>query len=165
MNKPVFHSRFLESDFEAYLKLLDELDKLVAGKLDGLTPAQRRQYGKVGNSVLEWDSRVHGFMVQRPEFTPLFLDKDEFTAKLELHIKVRPIINRLKAILETWEDTESLISFDVDNNARCYYQNVKMLAAKNVPNAQPIYKDLLSRYNNGGRKEVASEAAKEATKE
>ncbi len=164
MSKPQFNSRFVDTDFAEYDKLLSQIETLDKGKLDSLTPEQRQLYGKVGNSVLEWDSRVQGYISQKPEFTPIFLDKEVFTAKLELHKKVRPIVNRLKAILENWEDTESLISFDVDNDARSYYQNVKMLAAKNVPSAQTIYEDLSSRFANAGRKE-ANKAAKNENKE
>jgi hypothetical protein len=164
MSKPQFNSRFVDSDFAEYDKLLGQLETLDKGKLDSLTPEQRQLYGKVGNSVLEWDSRVQGYIIQKPEFTPIFLDKEAFSAKLELHKKVRPIVNRLKAILENWEDTETLISFDVDNDARSYYQNVKMLAAKNVPSAQTIYEDLSSRFTNSGRKDTAK-AAKNVSKE
>lgn len=153
MSKPQFISRFVDKDFEDYNKLLTDLETIDKGKLDSLTPSERQQYGKVGNSVLEWDDRVYGHIIQKPEFAPIFLDKAAFAAKLELHKKIRPIVNRLKAILENWEDTESLVSFDLDNEARSYYQNVKMLASKNVPSAKTIYDDLSSRFTNAGRKD------------
>ncbi|WP_320052970.1 hypothetical protein [uncultured Acetobacteroides sp.] len=153
MSKPQFISRFVDKDFEDYNKLLTDLEAIDKGKLDSLTPSERQQYGKVGNSVLEWDDRVYGYINQKPEFAPIFLDKVAFADKLNLHKKIRPIVNRLKAILENWEDTESLVSFDLDTEARSYYQNVKMLASKNVPSAKTIYDDLSSRFNNAGRKD------------
>jgi hypothetical protein len=164
MSKPQFISRFVDKDFEDYNKLLNDLEAVDKGKLDSLTPSERQQYGKVGNSVLEWDDRVNGYINQKPEFSPIFLDKVAFASKLELHKKIRPVVNRLRAILENWEDTESLVSFDVDNEARSYYQNVKMLASKNVPSAKTIYDDLSTRFSGAGRKDNKKDTPKDNKK-
>ncbi|WP_047446258.1 hypothetical protein [Alistipes sp. ZOR0009] len=163
MNKPLFNPRFLDDDFENVLKELTALEALTKGKLDSFTPAERRRYGKTGNSTMEWASRILEYMDQNNDFVPYLLDKEEYRRKIELHKGMRPIINRLRALLENWEDTEMMIKFDIDSSARSYYQNIKMLASKNAPHAQTIFDDLSTRYANLGRKEITEEP-KESTK-
>lgn len=153
MRKPKFDPRFKEDDLNKISNTLGEFEALCEGLLETMTPEERQRYGRVGNSTLEWDTRVKTHMQQRPDFAPSYLNKESFYQKLVLQQQVRPIINRLRAILENWEDTESLINYDVDNDAREYYQNVKTLTAKSIPGAQTIYNDLYSRYANSGRKE------------
>lgn len=164
MNNKKFTAQFAENDFTAIEKGLSDLEALCKDKLDSLTPAQRKSYGKAGNATLEWDERTSSYLKQHPELAPMYFKKDAFEANLALQKKVRPIINRLIVLKEQWEDTETLISFDVDADARSYYQNVKMLAAKNVPTAQTIYEDLSKRFANGGRKDKdKNEKTKEKT--
>lgn len=163
MRKPQFNSRFLDEDFSKINTILTELENATKGKLDSMKPEQRQRFGKVGNAVLEWVMRVFGYMQQRPDFVPMFIDKDAFAERVALQQKVRPIVNRMRAMLDAWEDTEMLINFDLDADARDVYQNIKTLASKNIPSAQTIYDDLASRYASSGRKEVA-EVAKDATK-
>jgi len=145
MRKPKFDPRFKEDDLNKISNALGEFETLCEGLLETMTPEERQRYGRVGNSTLEWDTRVRTHMQQRPDFAPSYLNKESFYQKLGLQQQVRPIINRLRAILENWEDTESLINYDVDNDAREYYQNVKTLTAKSIPGAQTIYNDLYSR--------------------
>lgn len=122
------------------------IEKIIKDKVVNLTPEEKQLYGKIGDNTENWVSKVTGYMEQKPELVPFYLDKEEFKRDQESRKAILPILNRISSIQESLDDTAKLISTDVYNSALAYYRNIKLIAQQNVPGTTGIYQDLANQF-------------------
>lgn len=139
---------------------LSTIENLIKNKVVNLSPEEKQLYGKIGNRTENWITKVSGYMTQKPELIPFYLNKIEFDKDQEARLAILPILNRIASINESLDDTAKLLSTDVYNAALTYYRNIKLIAQQNVPGTTGIYKDLASQFP-GRPSSVAEEPANE----
>ncbi|MDD2965162.1 MAG: hypothetical protein PHQ65_13825 [Bacteroidales bacterium] len=121
---------------------LGEVENKLAPFMIALTPAQRQEYGRLGNHFRPWVDKVAVHMAQRPDLVPNFVSKNEYDADKAAIDVLLPMLARVEALKVALEDTIKLIGSDLYTNSVAYYRNIKLLAAQNVTGAKPIYDDL-----------------------
>lgn len=125
---------------------LSTIEQVISSKAVNLTPEEKQLYGKIGDNTENWISKVNGYMEQKPELIPFYLNKQEFARDQQARKAILPILNRITSIQESLDDTAKLISTDVYNAALAYYRNIKLIAQQNVPGTTGIYQDLASQF-------------------
>lgn len=142
----LIHIEFTPEQVQEMETHLTALENILAGKTIALTPDQRREYGRLGNSNGPWVDRVHGFMLQRPDLVPAFIDMAEFNVDKAAQVVLKPLLARLEAIGVGVDDTLKLLGTDLYTNAVSYYRNIKLLAGQNMPGAKSIYENLKDQF-------------------
>jgi len=132
-----------ESDLD---DALTTIEKVLAPKVINLTPDERQRYARVDNKTENWITKTQGYMEQKPELVPFYVDKAEFDKDLDARKSIKPRLNRVASMLESMEDTNMLISTDVYTAAVAFYRNVKNAASQNVPGITSIYEDLKEQF-------------------
>ncbi len=92
------------------------------GKAVNLTPKQRQQYGRVAYEMEVWIDKVFSYMQQDPASVPAYINMTEHAADMVAHRVLNPRIDRMNTILQGMRDTNLLLGYDIDHNARAYYR-------------------------------------------
>lgn len=135
-----------QQEIEQINEALSTIEQVIKDKVINLTPEERQQYGKLGDNTENWISKVDGYMKQKPELVPFYINKDEFKNDQDARKAILPILNRISSIQESFDDTAKLISSDVYNAALGFYRNIKLISQQNVPGTTSIYQDLASQF-------------------
>lgn len=122
------------------------IERIIGNKAVNLTPDERQEYGKLGDKTENWVEKVQGYMNQKPELVPFYLDKNEFLKDQKSRKIFLSYLNRFKSLMESCDDTAKLLSTDVNNAALAYYRNIKLIAQQNVPGTSVIYEDLSKQF-------------------
>jgi hypothetical protein len=128
---------------------LDTIKGIIINKVINLTPEQRQEFGKVGNERANFIVKSLGYMLQRPDLVPNYIDIAEFQKDVNARQAIIPLLNRVTEIQEMLNDTNLLLGADVFNTAIAFYRNVKIASQQNVPGSTNIYQDL--QYDFPGR--------------
>ena len=128
---------------------LDTIKGIIINKVINLTPEQRQEFGKVGNERANFIVKSLGYMLQRPDLVPNYIDIAEFQKDVNARQAIIPLLNRVTEIQEMFNDTNLLLGADVFNTAIAFYRNVKIASQQNVPGSTNIYQDL--QYDFPGR--------------
>ncbi len=125
---------------------LSTIEQVVKGKVINLSPEEKQLYGKIGDNTENWISKVNGYMQQKPELIPFYLNKEEFEKDQKARKDILPVLNRISSVYESLDDTAKLISTDVYNAALTFYRNIKLISQQNVPGTTGIYQDLAAQF-------------------
>lgn len=125
---------------------LTAIDTVLKGKTVNLTPEDRQIYGRLGNRTENWITKVVGYMDQKPEITPMYINVPELKKDYETRKKLMPILNQFASLKESIDDTTVLLGNDIYNFALAYYRNMKLVSRENVPGTTEIYKDLAAQF-------------------
>ncbi|MCT4638604.1 MAG: hypothetical protein N4A72_12965 [Bacteroidales bacterium] len=147
---------FEQDEIDEIKRSLTSIKDILKSKVINLSPEERKSYGRINTKTENWIDRVFGYMEQRPEITPFYIDKEKFSADIEARKTIMPIINELNSITEGLDDTNKLLSTDVYNTALAYYRNIKLVSKQNVSGTTSIYEDL-SRQFPGRRSSTPEE--------
>ena len=128
---------------------LDSIKGIIMNKVINLTPEQRMEFAKVGNERSNFIVKVQGYMTQRPDLVPNYIDQAEFQKDINARQAILPLLNKVNEIQEMFNDTNLLLGNDVFNTAIAFYRNVKIASQQNVPGSTNIYQDL--QYDFPGR--------------
>lgn len=121
---------------------LQSITTVIQNKVINLTPDQRHEYGKVGNERANFIVKSLGYMDQRPDLVPAYIDLVEFKNDVNARLSILPLLNKVNEIQEMFNDTNLLLGTDVFNTAIAFYRNVKIASQQNVPGSTNIYQDL-----------------------
>ncbi|OED43220.1 hypothetical protein AB832_02670 [Flavobacteriaceae bacterium (ex Bugula neritina AB1)] len=149
---------FTAEEVEAINQALTTIETTIHGKVINLTPEERQLYGKLGNRTENWVKKVTGYMDQKPELVPFYLNKTEFDKDVKVREEILPVLRRITSVVESLEDTSKLLSTDIYNAAIAYYRNIKLISQQNVPGTSNIYKDLADQFP--GRSSTVPEESK-----
>ncbi len=147
---------FTAEELAAMDSTLETLENIMNGKAVNLTPKQRQQYGRVAYEKEIWVEKVFSYMNQYPASVPPYINMAEHTIDMEAHRALNPRIDRLTGILQGMSDTNLLLGYDIDHNARSYHRAQGEAAKENDPGATTRYRDLKQQFP-GGRKGGKSE--------
>ncbi len=128
---------------------LEALENIMKGKAVNLTPKQRQQYGRVAYEKEVWVEKVFSYMKQYPASVPVYINMAEHTTDMEAHRALNPRIDRLNGILQGMSDTNLLLGYDIDHNARSYYRSQGEAAKENDPGATTRYRDMKQQFGGG----------------
>ncbi len=137
---------FTAEEVEAINQALTTIETTIQGKMINLTPEERQIYGKLGNRTENWVKKVTGYMEQKPELVPFYINKAEFDKDVKVREEILPMMRRITSIQESLDDTSKLLSTDIFNAAIAYYRNIKLISQQNVPGTSNIYKDLADQF-------------------
>ncbi|MDP4266385.1 MAG: hypothetical protein Q8880_03000 [Bacteroidota bacterium] len=121
---------------------LQTIKTVIQGKVINLTTEERQEYGKVGNERANFIVKALGYMLQRPDLVPNYINLTEFQNDVAARQSIVPLLNQATEIHEMFSDTNLLLGTDVYNTAIAFYRNVKIAAQQNVPGSTNIYQDL-----------------------
>jgi hypothetical protein len=125
---------------------LDTIKGIIINKVINLTPDERRHYARVSNEMANWIVKVLGYMNQRPDLIPSYIDFVEFQKDVNARQAITPLFNKVTEIHEMFDDTNLLLGTDVYHTAIAFYRNVKIASQQNVPGSTNIYQDMQAQF-------------------
>lgn len=98
-------------------------------------------------------------MNNQPDFTPTFVNAEETQADFDAREALKPLFNQLNSLKNMIDDTILVLGSDLYQANLSYYQNVKLLASRDVNGAKAIYNDLAAQFprNTRGKKAIPQE--------
>ena len=109
--------------------------------LISLSPHDRQSLVKVGNSFKPFVDKISEVLNQNPDIVPGIFDSDEFQKDLTLAVKLTPIHENLKSLMESVEDTLIAVKSDSLQASLDIYASVQAAKDKK-PGMDVIYADL-----------------------
>jgi len=111
-----------------------------------LTPDQRMQLPKMGDSTVPFVSKVMDYATSDPQFTPPYMDVPELKKDFDAVQALLPILRTVDQLEDNINDTTMMAGSEAYIAALSYYNSVKMAAKMNIPGAKAIYDDLKKRF-------------------
>ncbi|MBL7729795.1 MAG: hypothetical protein JNM88_01345 [Chitinophagaceae bacterium] len=127
-------------------ELLGALSAILKPKLIGLSIEERQVLAKMNDKTHPFCLKVERYCELNPEFTPNFMDVNEFVKDLHLVNELKPVFDIVSQMNSDLEDTTMLAGSEAYDAARYYYHSVKYAAKHGNAAAKPIYDDLAKRF-------------------
>jgi hypothetical protein len=122
-----------------------------------LTPQERRTLPKMGEKTVSFVEKAHELATDNPDLCPHFFRLDEFTIDIKDATGLRSVKTGVVQVQEVLDDIELLAGSEAYQAALAFYNYVKMLAARDVPQAKAVYEELKKRFPSVGRKKPVEE--------
>jgi hypothetical protein len=116
-----------------------------------LTPTERRDIPKMGEKTLSFVEKSYEFAEANPSLRPSFLNMTEFQVDMTDAVGLRVVRNITLQLLENIDDTEMIAGSEAYQASLGFYNNVKLLAAQDVPGAKAVYEELKKRFHRTKR--------------
>lgn len=91
---------FSDEELQKIDTSLQEIEKVLQGKMVNLTPEERRQYGSIAEQNKLFVNKSKELMEQYPQWVPSFLDKPEFDKDYKARNQIEGRLQRIKTISE-----------------------------------------------------------------
>lgn len=147
---------FSQEELQKIDASLQEIEKVLQGKMVNLTPEERRQYGSIAEQNKLFVNKSKELMEQYPQWVPSFLDKAEFDRDYRTRHQIEGRLQRIKTISEQLSDTKVLLDHDNYFNALSFYRNVKFLSRENIAGIKSVY-EVLNQFFKTGKRSVKEE--------
>lgn len=128
------------------------LQETLKSHLKSLTPEDRKELPKMGDKTFVFVQKALEQSEKNPELVPSYLNMGEFKKDIEAFALLRELLQPLQVLTRLLEDSMMLSGSEAYQAALIFYGAVKGAAKSNIPGAETIYKDLVSRFPGGGRK-------------
>jgi hypothetical protein len=128
----------------AFKTLKDTLSPVLVS----LTPDEKKSMLILGDKSFSFVNRSLMFATQNPEFSPTYLNQNEWKIDWESWKELAPINAQLIELNSLLNDTIAVCGNEAFRQALTYYNNVKQAAKDNVPSAKPIYEELKQQFPN-----------------
>ncbi len=128
------------------LETLDLIRENLNSYIVTLNAKDRMKITKMGNDSKLFVKQTLDYMEANPEFISTHIKSEEIKAKFELVQSLLPIFREIKQISQTLDDTMMAMGSDLMMAANDYYSSVKRAKKLGIPNAQPIFEELKTRY-------------------
>lgn len=148
MSAPLLNPTLSEAHRTEVLQHLADANGLLPF-LVTLNADERRSIKQLSDRHYGFITKLLDHLAQHPAFKPAHMDADKLKLYFDLIAKLNPIKQRLEQLQIQLSDTLAVLGTEVDSEARKYYKMVSLAAKDGVPNAQPIYDDLRSRFPGG----------------
>jgi hypothetical protein len=119
-----------------------------------LTPEEKRRRPVLGERSYNFVENSYSLASANPRLVPVYLDMDEFEADFTDIHSLMALRNLALRVFGQIENRRKASGSGALAAALKFYQNVKITAARNIPGAQEVYRDLKSRFKNMGRKKT-----------
>ena len=124
--------------------------------LQDLSPNGRQEILKLGDKSLAFVQKALENGQLYPSLVPQHLDIAAFAACMEAVHSFRTLLQILKPIIDSMEDTSMIMGSESYQYALMLYGNIRNAAKANVPKAGTIYAELSERFpGRSGRKKDA----------
>jgi hypothetical protein len=107
-----------------------------------LAPDDKQGMPKVKDKSVPFMLKGLQYMQTNPEFIPVYMDVAEVNKDYTAFDVMKQLLQVLAPIVSNVEDTGFLCGSEAYQGILNYYNNVKLAAKMNVPNAQAIYDDM-----------------------
>lgn len=154
---------FSDEELQKIDTSLQEIEKVLQGKMVNLTPEERRQYGSIAEQNKLFVNKSKELMEQYPQWIPSFLDKAEFDRDYKTRTQIESRLQRLKTISEQLSDTKVLLDHDNYFNALSFYRNVKFLSKENIAGIKSVFEALSQFFKTGKRTSKEGKTGSEPT--
>lgn len=111
-----------------------------------LTPTERQELPKMGDSTLPFVQKCLGYCQSDPEFAPAFIDFEGLSADMKVYEQLLPIYRLVLQLENKLNDTSMEAGAESYISALAYYNSVKMATKSDAPGAKAIYEDLKKRF-------------------
>lgn len=140
--KNLISIEFSPSEETELQKALETIQRVLKGKTINLTPAERQQYGSIGeyNKLLVEKTKMYA--AQNPDFIPRNFDLAEFDKDYKMRQTFINTLSLLTNITEQIEDTKILLDYDNYSDALKIYRHIRYLAEEGEPGLESVYEDL-----------------------
>jgi hypothetical protein len=125
--------------------------------LIGLTPAERHDLPKMGDKTLSFVEKAYEYAEAYPSFRPSYINMEEFLIDITDATRLRVLRNIALQLFEEVDDTEMIAGSEAFQAALGFYNNVKLLAARDVPGAKAVYDELKKRFRRPSRRSSKNE--------
>lgn len=125
---------------------LNDLKAAFAGITVNLSESDRMSLPKIGDKTLAFDAKCAGYMADRRDLVPGFIEAGELAKDRELIAVLAPLLRELTPLVSDLESTVMLAYSDVYVADLAFYQNVKQASKRGVNGAEAIYDDLRERF-------------------
>ncbi|MDR0728993.1 MAG: hypothetical protein LBF19_02560 [Prevotellaceae bacterium] len=116
-----------------------------------LTPTERHDIPKMGDKTLSFVEKSYEFAEANPSLRPSFIDMTTFQVDMQDATGLRVVGNAALQLYESISDTEMLSGSEAYQTSLGFYNNVKLLAAQDVPGAKAVYEELKKRFHRPKR--------------
>lgn len=146
----VISNQFTAADWTALDNALNQIETLLNGKVRGLTPEERQEFGSIAEQNKLIVNKVKDYQDTQPAFNHPRINLTEFNNDFVARTELGRRIMRVDTILAKLSDTKILFDYDNYQDSLKYYRNVKFLADDDVPGARAIYETLKQFFAGGG---------------
>ena len=142
---------FTEQELTKLDNAIKEIETVLKGKTLNLTPAERKQYGRIAEQNKLFVNKGKELMDAYPQHIPAFLDKAEFDSDYIARTQIESRLVRLNTIAEQLQDTKTLLDHDNYHTTLSFYQNLKFLSGQRIVGIDTIF-DQMKQFFKGGRR-------------
>lgn len=143
---------FTQQELNTLDEALKNIENVLKGKMQNLTPEERRQYGSIAEQNKLFVNKVKMYMEQYPDYVPRYIDKAEFDRDYQARTDLEPRYSRLKSIMEQITDTKVLLDHDNYQASLSFYRSIRVLSQENIPGSNVIADDLKQFFHRGKNK-------------
>jgi len=133
---------------------IDTLHTTLAPFLVALNPNERRTLPKVSDGTLPFVQKALEYAQTNAQFVPAYVDVAELKTDVDAVSTLLQFLRPLEQLFEILDDTVMLSGSEAYVAALAFYNSVKQATKMKVPGAEPIYNDLLQRFDGQGKKKA-----------
>lgn len=152
MDKNLASVVFTTEELQRLDQALDAITEVLKGKTYNLTPAERKQFGRIAEQNKLFVDKAKNYMEQYPQYVPAFVDKAEFDKDHKAREVIENRLIRLDGLREQLADTKILLDNDNYTASLTFYRNIKFLAKENFPGITNIVQDLSQFFSRTKKK-------------
>lgn len=145
--KNLIQNQLSLADVDSILRLLDDIQPIILGKMANLTPEQRQKYGSINEQNKLMVKKVYEIHNSHPQFDSARVNWAEFSADFAIRGILEKIIIRLQSLVEQFVDTKILHDNDNYKQALDQYSYISYLASQNEPGITTV-KEAIARFFN-----------------
>ena len=133
---------FTEAEITDINAAIQTLQTKLVPKLIALSTEDKQGLPKIKERAVPFMRKTLQYIETNPEFVPAYLDTAEVNKDFNGFNSINNFLRLLAPTVSNMEDTAFLCGSEGYQGALNYYNNVKLAAKMNVPNAKAIYEDL-----------------------
>lgn len=138
---------FTEAEITDINAAIQTLQTKLVPKLIALSTEDKQAVPKVKDKAVPFMQKALQYMETNPEFIPVYFDKAEVNKDFDGFVSINNFLRLLGPTVSNMEDTAFLCGSEGYRGTLNYYNNVKLAAKINVPNAKAIYEDLKTYFD------------------
>jgi len=119
-----------------------------------LTPAERQELPKMGDSTAPFVQKTLEYAQTNPGFVPAYLDIQELKTDFDAVESLLQVFRPVEQLYYNLNDTITLSGSEAYVASLAFYNSVKQAAKINVPGAKAISEDLKLRFAGQGKRQT-----------
>ena len=148
--KDLIQNQLSLADVDNIIKLLDNIQSIIVGKMVNLTPEQRQKYGSINELNRLMVNKVYEIHNSHPQFDSAKVNWAEFSADFAIRGILERIISHLQSLIEQFHDTKILHDNNNYKQALNQYSYISYLADLNEPGITTVKEAIAQFFNRTG---------------